>query len=36
MCGPKRDEAAGGWRKLHNEDQIVNGEMGKAYRMWEG
>jgi hypothetical protein len=20
MCGPKRDEAAGGWRKLHNEE----------------
>jgi hypothetical protein len=20
MCGPKRDEVTGGWRKLHNEE----------------
>jgi hypothetical protein len=39
IFGPKRDEATGGWRKLHNEDlhnlytspsQINENEMGKA------
>jgi hypothetical protein len=40
IYGPKRDEATGGWRKLHNEElrdlyssssEQVEGERGGAY-----
>jgi hypothetical protein len=43
ICGPKREEVTGEWRRLHNEelydlakyyhcDQIKKNEMGGAYR----
>jgi hypothetical protein len=28
--GPKRNEMTGGWRKLHNEEQVKEDEMGRA------
>jgi hypothetical protein len=28
IFGPKRDEATGDWRKLHNNNQVKEDEMG--------
>jgi hypothetical protein len=39
ICGPKRDEVIGGWRKLYNEELYncsTNGENRNAYRILVG